>query len=436
MNTVISLCKNNPSYWEINGKPTMLIGGSVEDNLFQIADLEKHLELLKAVGGNYVRCTMSSRDPGNVWPYEVGENILYDLNKSSDAYWKKVDEILEITDRLGIIAQIELWDRFDFAREPWQRNPFNPKNNINYSFEESLLAEEIDRHPCFNDNRFFFTVPEYDDNKILMDYQLKYIDELLKRTLEYKNIIYCMDNETGAVEEWGKFWSLYILEKAKKRKLTVYTTEMWENWDLSAQEHKRTFDHPEYYAFCDISQNNHQKGDKHWAGIEKAKKKVQENLLPLNNVKVYGSDVDSHGNKQHALECFWRNMLGGAAAVRFHRPPAGIGLSELSQSNIKSARMLIDKLDIYSCATDKDVLLERRENNAYCTVNQNQIAIYFTGWGSVTVDTSQLPEKIKIEWLDILKSKWMDEYVCDNLKTLNISTLGKDMYVLIISGAV
>ena len=28
-----------------------------------------------------------------------------------------------------IVVQIELWDRFDFAREPWQDNPFNPKNN-------------------------------------------------------------------------------------------------------------------------------------------------------------------------------------------------------------------------------------------------------------------------------------------------------------------
>lgn len=43
---------------------------------------------------------------------------------------------------------------------------------------------------------------------------------------------------------------------------------MWDAWDLSADEHERTFDHPEYYAFCDISQNNHKKQELHWSGKE------------------------------------------------------------------------------------------------------------------------------------------------------------------------
>ena len=60
----------NPFYWQYKGKPDLLLGGSVEDNLFQITNLEAHLDLLKSVGGNYVRCTMSSRDEGDVWPFE------------------------------------------------------------------------------------------------------------------------------------------------------------------------------------------------------------------------------------------------------------------------------------------------------------------------------------------------------------------------------
>ena len=51
----------NPFYWQYKGAPVLLLGGSVEDNLFQIADIEPHLDLLQSVGGNYVRCTMSSR---------------------------------------------------------------------------------------------------------------------------------------------------------------------------------------------------------------------------------------------------------------------------------------------------------------------------------------------------------------------------------------
>lgn len=70
----IAVFEGNPWYWQYKGEPVMLLGGSVEDNLFQIPDLEKHLDLLASVGGNYVRNTMSSRDPGNVWPFARGLN--------------------------------------------------------------------------------------------------------------------------------------------------------------------------------------------------------------------------------------------------------------------------------------------------------------------------------------------------------------------------
>ena len=36
--------KVNPWYWEYKGNPVMLLGGSKDDSLFQILDLEKHLD--------------------------------------------------------------------------------------------------------------------------------------------------------------------------------------------------------------------------------------------------------------------------------------------------------------------------------------------------------------------------------------------------------
>jgi len=56
----------NPRYWEYKGQPVLLLGGSKNDNLFQIQNLEEHLDELHAVGGNYIRNTMSSRDSGDV----------------------------------------------------------------------------------------------------------------------------------------------------------------------------------------------------------------------------------------------------------------------------------------------------------------------------------------------------------------------------------
>jgi hypothetical protein len=51
----------NPGYWQYKGAPVVLLGGTVDDNLFQIPDLEEHLDLLASVGGNYIRNTMSDR---------------------------------------------------------------------------------------------------------------------------------------------------------------------------------------------------------------------------------------------------------------------------------------------------------------------------------------------------------------------------------------
>ena len=57
---------NNPSYWQYGGRQTLLFGGSDRDNIFQWAGdgtkLTDHLDLLCACGGNYIRCTMSSRE--------------------------------------------------------------------------------------------------------------------------------------------------------------------------------------------------------------------------------------------------------------------------------------------------------------------------------------------------------------------------------------
>lgn len=61
----IKVYEENPFYWQYKGEPILLTGGSKEDNLFNHPEnLEEHLDLLKESGGNYVRNTMSSRDPG------------------------------------------------------------------------------------------------------------------------------------------------------------------------------------------------------------------------------------------------------------------------------------------------------------------------------------------------------------------------------------
>ena len=146
----------NPAYWQYKGRPVILLGGSVEDNEFQVPNVREELDVLRASGGNYLRNTMSSRDAGNVWPFfRDPVSGKYDLERFGEEYWQRFETFLRLTHERQIIVQIEVWDRFDFAREPWEDNPFNPKNNINYSVEESGLKEHIATHPGQREQRVF-----------------------------------------------------------------------------------------------------------------------------------------------------------------------------------------------------------------------------------------------------------------------------------------
>ena len=136
----------NPCYWQYHDKPVLLLGGSREDNLFQIPDLAEHLDLLVRCGGNIVRCTMSGRDPGDVWPYRYDPSAgKYDVSVFEDEYWHRFLNFLKETEARGIIVQIELWATYDFYERqgrPWRRNPLNPTNNTNYDSVESRLPDE------------------------------------------------------------------------------------------------------------------------------------------------------------------------------------------------------------------------------------------------------------------------------------------------------
>ena len=418
----IGVCKGNPRYWQYKGRPVLLLGGSVEDNLFQIPNLKQHLDLLASVGGNYVRNTMSSRDAGNVWPF-AKKGRKYDLDRWNDEYWKRFGSLLKLAGERDIIVQIELWDRFDFASymRSWSRNPYNPRNNINYTVAQSGLKEVIRTHPSRRENAFFRSVPALENNKVVLRYQRAQVDKMLSISLRHGNVLYCMDNETNESPEWGAYWSHYIRKKATEAGVEVHTTEMWDHpHDLLHEHHKRTYDHPETYSFCDVSQNNSNRGQTHWDNLEKVRAYVKP-ARPLNNVKIYGSDEvylksppgardgvgGRYGRTRDAVERFWRNVFGGMASSRFHRPPSGLGLGKTAQANIRSMRMLAGEIDVFACAPHNDLLSNRKPNEAYCFASPGKDhAVYFPHGGEVTLDIRPRKRPATIRWLDISSSEW------------------------------
>ena len=408
----IGISADNPFYWEYKGKKIMLLGGSVEDNLFQIENLAEHLDQLSASGGNYVRNTMSARDSGNVWPFGQREDGLYDLRTWNDEYWKRFDNFLKETSKRDIIVQIEIWATFDFYREIWDVNPFNPTNNVNYDSRRSKLPEAVDSHPIFTENNFFRSVPSQMALAPVLTYQQRFVDKLLSYSLQYDNVLYCMDNETSVTSDWGKFWANYVQQQAKLSGKKAYTTEMWDPHDLSHPFHAETFDNPEVFNFVDISQNNHQSSDNHWNnGLKQIQRLREMNYIrPVNNVKIYGNDGGRHKTTRDGIENFVQNVLMGCASARFHRPTSGQGLNETAQAVIRSMRDLTDKMDFYAGQPSNNLLLSRQSGEAYCrSIPGVEYAVYFPGGGEVEVNFSDFQGEPAISWLNVLTSEWSGE---------------------------
>ena len=400
----------NPWYWEYGGEPVLLLGGSDDDNPFQWDDdeLRAQLDLHAAAGGNYLRNTMSDRqDKGfEQYPFDLNPEARFDLNTWNPEYWRRFERFLEWTAERDIIVQIELWDRFDYTdnngANRWQIHPLNPRNNVNYSYEESGYAEEYPDHPGRNQQPFFFSTPAQRNNEVILGYQTRFIDKVLSYTLRHGHVLYCMDNETSGEAAWGEFWANYVKRRAAEAGAEVYVTEMWDAWDLKSEEHRRTMDHPELYDFVDVSQNNHNKGDEHWENFLYVKDYLSGKPRPVNTVKTYGADDNKFGhNDNDAIERFFRHILAGAASARFHRPPSGLGLNEKAQAALKAARAMEAIVPAWELEAAPELLSGREEAEAYAAAAADGSAavVYFTDGGEVSLEAPAGEHELR--WIDV-----------------------------------
>lgn len=102
--------------------------------------------------------------------------------------------MLQLTSERDIIVQIEIWDRFDHSRNEWLTDPYNPGNNINYSYADTGLDSLYPSHPGRNEQPFFYSVPKLNNNTVILKYQQAFVGKILSISLEYDNVLYCIDN--------------------------------------------------------------------------------------------------------------------------------------------------------------------------------------------------------------------------------------------------
>lgn len=404
----------NPSYWQYRGQPVLLLGGSREDNLFQIPDVIEQLDLLVSVGGNYLRNTMSDRDEGNVPAFARREDGKFDLTQDNPEYWRRFDTFIAETAARGIIVQIEVWDRFDHVdqRQPlWQQSPWNPANNVNYTYDESGFAKEYRDHPSGDRQPFFHTIPgtpkyqaKYD---IIRRYQERFVNRLLDTTLPAGNVLYCMNNETSSDVGWGRYWMRLIKDRAQAAGVDAYVTDMFDDAHQSENSKKlrQAIDAPEIYDFIEISQvNSRNFGEDHWRRILWTTTQVKAHPRPVNHTKIYSDGQTSFGSgtPQDGIERFWRNLLAGSASSRFHRPTSGIGLNPLAQACLKSARAVETQVKFWDLEPAMALLSDRSENAAYLAARPGRAyVLFFCKGGAVSLDLTAAPGRCALRWVEI-----------------------------------
>jgi len=429
--------EKNPRYWQYKGQPLLLLGGTDDDNLFQWTGsrLTDQLDLLKSIGGNYIRCTMSGRDDGNVQPF-VQVDGEYDLNQWNDEYWNRFKRLLKFTRDRDIIVQIEVWAFHDFNQRWWAKNPWRPANNVNYTPSNTTLKDSygnIGRTA----HDFFSTVPKLADDQVVLRLQQSFVDKMLSYTLRYGHVLYCTTNEIhpNYSPEWGWYWSSYVKEKAAAAHTTVETTEMYWEIDLKKAQQRASLDRPEVLSFFEASQNSATMGQQNWNNLQFAYDYLARKPRPVNHVKIYGADSSTWkgSTDRHATECFWRNIIGGSASSRFHRPPYGLGLGKKAQTHIRSMRMLTDGMDLFNCAPHNELLSDREPNEAYCLAEPGkQYAVYFPDGGDVTVDISLLKGPAVIRWLKISTSEWKKREAVQGGRKATLHSPGKAHWAVLI----
>lgn len=176
--------------------------------------------------------------------------------------------------------------------------------------------------------------------------------------------------------------------KAQAANRRILVTEMWDNWDptggavlgirtihpkddhahLQRSRPPNTINHSEIYDFIDISNNNGQIGQVHyetglWVRNHIATRAI---VRPINSVKIYGGprQQDWCRNGKQGKERFWRNIFAGHAAVRFHRPPSGIGISQEALCQVRSARQLANRVNFFTMVPGNELLGQREANEA------------------------------------------------------------------------
>jgi hypothetical protein len=392
-------------------------------------------------GGNILRCVL---DPGagvvkGIDSYKKDTSGKFDLDYPEGEYWNRLSSFIAEAEKRNVIVELEIWDRFDWEGKSWKNSPFNPMNNINYSIKNTNLKDTfklteiylnhpmaigVPNHPAY-DSANIETKEKYDK---VRRYQEVYVTKVFNVAKIFDNVIYNINNETAEHPAWGEYWINYLKKLAAKANKKIFCTNMQDyifNLDDS-EELIHQLAHSEIYDYLDISQiNSRLRDEEHWHAINWISNRARKKTILLHMIKLYGSDDIEFGpwnqwkpgDSDNAIEEWWRNLIAGVAGVRFHRPTAGIGLSEKAKACISATRKVESKVRFWNVRPEMALLSDRDFDEAYLAASPGEkYILYFThqGAGSVGLNLEgYLGDTFKIYWVNIDTGEWGPEASVD-----------------------
>lgn len=402
----MKVSRENPWYWELGDKPVLLLGGCDVDNLFNRVDsVEGALAALTACGGNFIRMALSSRD-GRAQPFDRTVDG-FDLYRPNREYWERLYDCCAAARARGVVLQIDIWAAGDFYQDAWQKNPFNPAGNLNYSTDDSTLPSSWPHGPSRGPQPFFRTVPALGNDEKVLSFQRAFVDKALETMLRFENVLYSVDSDGHAPREWSHFWGEYVNREAARRGYTVSLTESSDDADLRSPQYAAVCGRPDIFSFVDVSANNRRSGAEHWNTLLEMRRRLADSDAgprPLSNAAVSGRGESGQCDVSAAFERFWQDIFAGSAAVHFAPQSSedlGIGLSENARTAIAAARSFLGAFDVFSAEPASQLLSDVPAAGACASAREGRAyAVYLSEGGRVTLDLTGCARQMTLRWFD------------------------------------
>jgi len=210
----ISLHPDNHHYFEVRGKPTVLVTSGEHYGAVLNADFDyvPYLDELKAHDLNLTRTfsgvyrevpgsfniqgnTLAPKEDRYVSPWaRAGDK--YDLAKWNDDYFRRLKDFVTKAGERGVVVELVLFCTF-YEDRLWDICPLDQKNNVNG-------VGKVDREKVY-------TLTE----RPLVDVQLAFVRKVLTEMKDFDNLYYEVCNEpyfAGVADDWQRLVAKTIAE--------------------------------------------------------------------------------------------------------------------------------------------------------------------------------------------------------------------------------